>query len=96
MYYVILWTFQRMNFPDNSRTVVTRVMQTFYNELSISVSDSVKYKQKEVNTYTLNFLVCVGATVELCYQAGVKLVGFWFQLEASGTDDLWYNETVCR
>ena len=31
------------------------------NELSTSVSDSVKCIQKEINTYTLNSLACAGA-----------------------------------
>ena len=38
-------------------TVPTSVVQSFSNELSASVSDSVECKQKEVNIYTLNSLV---------------------------------------
>ena len=38
-------------------TVATRSS----NKLSTSVSDCVKYKQKSVNTYTLNSLACVGS-----------------------------------
>ena len=41
-------------------TVVTRVMQRSFNELSTSVSDYVKCKQTGVYTYTLNSLVNVG------------------------------------
>ena len=40
-------------------TVATCVIQDSTNELSTSVSDSVKCKQMEVNTYTLNSLDCV-------------------------------------
>ena len=41
--------------------VATRVMQSTSNELSTSVSASVKCKQMEVNTYMLNSLACVRA-----------------------------------
>ena len=44
----------------NAKSFATRVMQNSSNELNTSVSDSVKYKQKEVNIYTLNTLACVG------------------------------------
>ena len=37
-------------------TVATRVMQSSYNSLSTSVSDCVKRKQKEVDTYSLTLL----------------------------------------
>ena len=40
----------------------TGVMQSSSNELSASVSSSIKCKQMEVNTYTLNSQPCVGST----------------------------------
>ena len=48
-------------------------------------SDSVKCKQTEVNTYTLNSpaRVVSVAGCELCYQVDVKLSGFRSKLEAS-------------
>ena len=36
------------------------LMPSSSNELSTSVSDSVKCKQTEVNTYMLNSIVCIG------------------------------------
>ena len=45
-------------------TVVTRVMQRSFNELSTSVSDYVKCKQTGVYTYTLNSLVNVGSVAD--------------------------------
>ena len=49
------------------------IMHCSSNELGTSVPDSVKCKQKEVNTYTLNSLVCIESAVGLRYQADVKL-----------------------
>ena len=58
-------------------TVNTRVMQSSSNELSASISNSVKCKQKEVNTYTLNSLACSGAA-DCCgvILSDIKLDGF--------------------
>ena len=42
-------------------TVATRVMEFSSNEMISSLSGSVKCKQKEVTTYTLNSLACVEA-----------------------------------
>ena len=42
-------------------TVATLVIKISSNELSTSLSDSVKCKQKEVNTYMLNSPACVGS-----------------------------------
>ena len=57
----------------------------FYNYIYIYISDSVKFKETEVNTYTLNSLPCVGSVVgcKVCYRSDVKLGGFQAQLEAS-------------
>ena len=62
--------------------VATRVMQDSSNKVSTSFSDSVKCKQKEINTFTLNSQACVGfiLTVGLCYQADIKLAECRFQL----------------
>ena len=84
----------------NKSTVPICLMQSS-NELRISVSDSVKCKQKEVNTYTLNLQACVESSTVLvvCYRFDVEISGIWFHLDASHvschTDELWYNETVC-
>ena len=62
-------------------------MQSSLNDSSISVSDSVRCKQTEVNICTLNSSACVGfaAGCMLCYQCNVKLgIFFLSQLEASG------------
>ena len=75
-------------------TVTTRVMQSSFNELSSSVADSVKCKQKEIDKYTLNSLPYVGV-LDSC---GIMLSGWRSQLEASRVssyiDELWYYETV--
>ena len=65
--------------------ITTRVKQSTTNESSISVSDSVKCKQKEINIYWLKSLACVGfaAVGRLCYQADVNLIGLLSQVEAS-------------
>ena len=55
-------------------TVATCVMQSSSNELSTSISDSVKCKQKEINTYTLNSLACDWAAT--VYQADKKTTRF--------------------
>ena len=41
--------------------IATCVMQSSSTELSTSVSDSVKCKQMEVNTYRLNSLAYIGS-----------------------------------
>ena len=58
--------------------VATRVMQSSSNELSTSGSDSVKCKQTEVNTYTLNSWACVESVpgCEVCYRDDVSYMGF--------------------
>ena len=52
---------RRWNTLAKELTVATREMQSRFNELSISLSDSVTCKQTEVNTCTLNSLDCVGS-----------------------------------
>ena len=69
-------------------------MQSSPNE-----SDSVKFKQMKVDTYTLNSRADVGVVDgwEVCYRSSVKLAGIWFESEASRvsshTEVLWYNRT---
>ena len=49
--------------------VATHVMQSSSNDLSTSVSNSVKCKQTKVNTYTFNSQACdeSAAGWEVCY-----------------------------
>ena len=47
-------------------TVATRVMPNSSNELSSSVSDSIKCEQKKVNTYKLNSLSGYEAMLSVC------------------------------
>ena len=81
-------------------TVANRVIQSFSKELSTSFSDSVKCKQKEVNTYALNSLACIGSVAGygVILSGDVKLAGFRSQLEVSRVssypEELWCNETV--
>ena len=42
-------------------TVTTHIMQSPSNKFSTSISDSIKCKQKEVNTFTLNSIASVGS-----------------------------------
>ena len=46
-------------------TVATRIMQSFFNELSTSVSDNAKCKQTKFDTYALNSLGDVESQVWL-------------------------------
>ena len=82
-------------------TAATCVIQSSSNELSTSVSDSIKCKQKESNTCKLNCFFALGVVmaVGLCYQTDLMLVAFWARRGASRmssyTDEWWYKETVC-
>ena len=55
------------------------------NELSTLVSDCVKCKQMEDNTYMLYLLACIGSATrcEVCYQSEEKFDRCWSQLKAT-------------
>ena len=57
-----------------------------------TVSDSVKWKQTEVNWYILNFLACVGSVADwgVSYRSDVNLSGFRSQLEAFPVSSISY------
>ena len=73
---------------------VTRVMQSSSNELSTSVSNSIKYKQKKVNTYMSKFLACIGAAdgygvmLSGCHKVSWVLIPFEAFHVSSHTDEL--------
>ena len=87
------WTLWKRNM-----TVATCGIPISSNELTTSVSESVKCKQTEVIIYTLNSLVFVGSV------AGWVMLSVWrvirrvsirgWSASHAHDDELWYNETV--
>ena len=75
-------------------------MQSYSNELSTSVADSVKCKQTKVDTYALNSRADVDLHTGsgVCHQPDIKLGRFRPRLETSHvsvhTEELLYNEIV--
>ena len=78
-------------------TVATHIMQSFSNELSSPVTISINVNKEKLIHMCENVFAYIETSdgCGVCYQADVKLVRFWSQLEASRmssyTNELWYN-----